>query len=506
MASVFLGDLDDFIQPSQSCINPMFSTEDEKEVGVVQISIASDAMEVQPDLIKTDASSKTATVSLNDCLACSGCVTSAETVLITQQSVDEFLKVMEQRQELKKVVVSIAPQARASIAKHFGLSAAQVQSKLRTFFKTLGVDLVLDTTASGDFSLIETANEFVTRFRQQKPLEWKKPPISLAESSTKTIFPQGDENMEQDPYSAIPMLASACPGWVCYAEKSQQNVLPYISTTKSPQQIMGTLVKHVLFAAESIASDQIYHVSIMPCYDKKLEASRKDFLDEMASSRDVDTVLTSGEIIDLLELKQVDLRSVADSIPCQEELLLSGVSVDGNTLVGATTGQVGSGGFLEFVFRYAARELFQVDVTGPLEYVQGRNQDIREVKLIVNEKTVLCFAQAFGFRNIQGVVTKIRRKKCPYHFVEIMACPGGCLNGGGQIKPPVDSSAQQVLGQVEEIFNDRVLRSPYENPACKQLYQTQLGTPFSDKARQLLHTRYHAVPKLELSNPLGIKW
>lgn len=142
-------------------------------------------------------------------------------------------------------------------------------------FKQLGAKLVIDSSFSRDFSLMESVEEFISRYQ----------------SSDK---------------KSLPILASSCPGWICYAEKTQGKVLPYISKVKSPQQIMGSLVKDYWASQMNITPDKIYHVSIMPCFDKKLEASRDDFYDENYKTRDVDTVLTSAEVIDMINDKNIN--------------------------------------------------------------------------------------------------------------------------------------------------------------------------------------------------------
>ncbi|KAJ0402653.1 hypothetical protein P43SY_007518 [Pythium insidiosum] len=520
MASVFLGDLDDFIQPGQACVNPLFTGADKggdsatSTSGVAKITLETElsaadwAMEetVRPNIIRTDAKEK-ATISLDDCLACSGCVTSAETVLISQQSFQEMLDVL-RAQRHKRVVVTISPQSRASLAASFDLPVIQVHRKLVTLFRNLGVHMVIDSTASGDFALLESRAEFLHRFRNQQKTVWARPPSSIAISSTKTEFvePITAANPVQDPLRAIPMLASACPGWVCYAEKTQPNAIPFIDTTKSPQQIAGALVKHVVAREHGIAPNEVYHVAVMPCFDKKLEASRKDFLDEATEAKDVDCVLATTEIIELMQALDVDFNALELAELTSDELMLSGISPDGTSVLG-TSLNAGSGGQLEHIFRYAAKELFGVTVDGPLQYVAGRNSDFREVSLVVDGQEVLKFAIAYGFRNIQSIMTKIRRNKCPYHYVEIMACPSGCLNGGGQIKPKSSLEANALLENVTSRFQELQVRSPLDNPACRYVYDKYLeGEPFSASARRALHTQYHAVPKLEQSNPLGIKW
>lgn len=525
MASVFLGDLDDYIQPSQACVNPLFTPSSaaagggggaSAPLGVAKIALETELSAddwgvppppaVRPSIIRTSAQEK-ATISLDDCLACSGCVTSAETVLISQQSVQELLDVLRARQH-RLVVLTLSPQSRASLAAHFDLPVAAVHRKLVTMFRALGVHMVIDSTGSGDFALLESRAEFLHRYRNQQKTAWARPPSSVAVSSTQTEFvePVTPATPLQDPLKAMPMLASACPGWICYAEKTQPNAIPFIDTTKSPQQIAGALVKHMVSREQGVSPSDVYHVAVMPCFDKKLEASRKDFLDGETHVKDVDCVLATTEIVELIAAQSIDFVNLELAQLTPQEILLSGISDDGSTVLGSNV-NASSGGQLEHIFRYAAKELFNVDVSGPLEYVVGRNPDFREVALVVDGREVLKFAIAYGFRNIQSIMTKIRRNKCPYHYVEIMACPSGCLNGGGQIKPKSTLLATELLGNVTRRFQELQVRAPSDNPACKYVYETYFGgQPFSESARGAFHTRYHAVPKLELSNPLGIKW
>lgn len=515
---MFLGDLNDYIQPSQACVNPLFTSHklegDSGTDTVATITLQTELSAVdlavpQPSkasIIKTSTHEK-ATISLDDCLACSGCVTSAETVLISQQSYKEMLDKLASGTH-DYVVVTLSPQSRASLAEHFAISVIAVHRKLVTLFRNLGVNLVIDSTSSGDFALLESRAEFLHRYRSQQKTVWARPPSSVAVSSAKTEYlePITAVNPQQDPLKALPMLASSCPGWICYAEKSQPAAIPFIDTTKSPQQIAGSIIKRFVSSEHGLKPSQVYHVAIMPCFDKKLEASRKDFQDPEDATKDVDCVLATTEILELIDSLQVDFASLELASLTPEEIRLSGVSEDGSTVFGSSHNS-SSGGHLEHIFRFAARELYNVEVDGPLNYVAGRNPDFREVSLVVEGKEVLNFAVAYGFRNIQSIMTKIRRNKCPYHYVEIMACPSGCLNGGGQIKPKSTLLASELLKNVTDRFQELRERDPVANPAVHYLYEKYLGgRPFSELARQVLHTQYHAVPMLEQSNPLGIKW
>jgi iron only hydrogenase large subunit-like protein len=234
----------------------------------------------------------------------SGCVTTAETVLIEAQSIDELITRLEDRNQWKQVVFSIAPQVLASLGAAYQLPMPECYRKLTTFFRQyLRADFIFDTSFSRDLALLEQAAEFVARFQHKQGSDPSAAPATL------------------------PMLASSCPGWICYAEKTHGSyILPYISTTKSPQQIMGSLVKTFLpkvlqqrqvdpSAPIDLAAGNILHVSIMPCFDKKLEASRQDFYSDLLQSHDVDLVLTSTEVQQLLQRYNVDFASLPSTTP-----------------------------------------------------------------------------------------------------------------------------------------------------------------------------------------------
>ncbi|KAJ6304536.1 hypothetical protein OIU77_018240 [Salix suchowensis] len=446
-----IGDLSDFIAPSQACVvslkglkttAPNTIKRDKPEVAI--------ANKEQTDPVK---------ISLKDCLACSGCITSAETVMLEKQSLDDFLSNIDKG---KAIIVSLSPQSRASLAVYFGISPLQVFKKLTTFFKSLGVKAVFDTSSSRDLTLIETCHEFVNRYKQNQ--------LSDNEKSN----------------SALPMLSSACPGWICYAEKQLGSyILPFISSVKSPQQTIGATIKHHICQKMGLRPDEVYHVTVMPCYDKKLEAVRDDFVFEVEQEdanksglriTEVDSVLTTGEVLDLikvifpilavyvigdkcllfllflgfkLQLKAVDFETL-DDYPLDK--MLTNVNEEGY-LYGVPGS---SGGYAETVFRNAARMLFGREIEGPLAFKSLRNMDFREVTLEVDGKVVLKFALCYGFQNLQNIVRKVKIGKCDYHFVEVMACPSGCLNGGGQIKPKPQQSPKELLQSLETIYMENV--------------------------------------------------
>uniref|UniRef100_A0A3P9MHT8 Nuclear prelamin A recognition factor-like protein n=1 Tax=Oryzias latipes TaxID=8090 RepID=A0A3P9MHT8_ORYLA len=475
MASVFSGvlqltDLDDFITPSQECVKPI-KVEKKQGKSVARIQIEDDGSYVQVNQDGGKEKLEKAKISLNDCLACSGCITSAESVLITQQSHEELLKVLRNNKgaaEPKTVVVSVSPQSRASLAAHFGISSSEAGRRLTSFLKNLGVHYVFDTSFSRTFSLLESQREFVERFQRK-----------------------GQDN------KALPMLTSACPGWICYAEKTHgEYILPYISTTRSPQQMMGSLVKSHFAEKQGLSPQHIYHVAVMPCFDKKLEASRSDFFMNKAETREVDCVITSGEVQKMLEEHHISLNDVE---PGTLDSMFS--SVCGDELLSHAGS--GSGGYLHHVFTYAAKQLFGEEVK-ELTYKTLRNKDFQEVRLEKDGEVLLCFAATYGFRNIQNLVQKLKRGKSLYHFVEVMACPSGCLNGGGQIKAAAGQNQKELLQKVEELYKEERPLLPEDDARVAEIYQTWLHGVGEDRAKELLHTQYHAVEKM--TNGLTIKW
>ncbi|MCO5547603.1 hypothetical protein L7F22_001054 [Adiantum nelumboides] len=485
-AGLKLGDLNDFIAPSQACVVSLNGIKKNNmlEEVLVQVQERARAKKFDTNFDLKTVDTTPVKVTLHDCLACSGCITSAETVMLEQQSVDEFIKQVSS--EDKAVIVSISPQSRTSLACYYGISPLQAFKKLTTFFKSLGVKAVFDTSCSRDMSLIESCEEFIK--------------IHKAQGKSQT----GGQN------KGFPLLASSCPGWVCYAEKTlDSSILPHISSVKSPQQTMGAIIKRFACSNMGLWVDQVYHVTVMPCYDKKLEASRDDFFfsidgenenfKEAASGRltEVDCVLTSGEMLDLLQARCSDFNSLEES---PIDRMLANVDETGH-LYGS---RGGSGGYAECIFRHAARELFNKELPSHLEFRTLRNSDFKELTLEVEGEVVLHFACCYGFRNIQNLVRKMKAGKCDYQFVEIMACPSGCLNGGGQIKPKKGQSGKDLIQSLETTYLSEVnISDPFENPIIKGLYDSWLGYPGSEKSIKVMHTGYHTREKTvtsQLSN------
>lgn len=366
---------------------------------------------------------------------------------------------------------------------------------LRAFFKqTLSFRLAFDTTFARSLALAESRLEFLERRAHAatspaafpSPAELAASPLSPASSSS----------------GPLPVLSSACPGWICYAEKTHGELLPFVSNAKSPQAVMGTLVKAGEVAGRlGLRPEQVYHVSVMPCYDKKLEASRPDFArayeEGGAEVRDVDCVLTTGEVAKMLEDKGLSLRELAlaphdpsggaEIEGAEEEAFVPSLLYAPGT---------SSGGSLHNTIRAVVASLpEQVLYQTTLEEKRVRSDDYVEFKLVRTDEegrksTLLQAAKCYGFRNLQNVVRKLGKDagvavtkgaagRMPasaaaaaanarrlaanakrvvgvsgtttplgepergLEFVEVMACPGGCVNGGGQINPPKTSARER---------------------------------------------------------------
>lgn len=414
-------------------------------------------------------------VLLSACLSCDGCLSEEDSLKISQQSLEEVERVLELNQRCdttkhKVLVASVCPQSLPFFAVKFGVDVTEAAHKLSGFLKSLGVKYVFDTTLAAGFSILESQKEFIQRYRRRN----------------------------QDPH-ALPMFTSSCPGWIRYSERVLGSlVTPHICTARSPQQIMGCLVKDYFSKQQKLSPEKVYHVVIAPCFDKKVEAVREEFYNSLLETRDVDCVLTSGEIYYLMEQRKVSAEDL-DSVPLDQVLGEAGdealVRHDGR----------GSEGFLEHVFKHAAKELFSLDVQ-EITYKTLRNRDFQEVTLERDGETLLQFAAVYGFRNIQTLVHRMRKGRVPYHLVEVLSCPGGCLSGRGQAEGESGGRVDKALvQQMEEAYSSLPVRLPELNPALHTLYQDWLQGHDSTRAGKLLHTQYRNETQIH-TQPPHMQW
>lgn len=351
------------------------------------------------------------------------------------------------------VVVQTAPAVRVSIGEEFGLEPGTiVTGKLVTALRRLGFDAVFDTDFTADLTIMEEAHELLQR---------------LKEGGT------------------LPMITSCSPGWIKFIEHQFPKLLPHLSTCKSPQQMFGALAKTYYPQKVGVDPAKIVTVSVMPCTAKKFEAQRP----EMNSSgyRDVDVVLTVRELARMLKQAGIDLPNLPES----EYDDPMGISTGAGVIFGAT------GGVMEAALRTAyevvtGRELTRLD----FEEVRGM-EGIREATVDL-DGTTLKVAVAHGLANARKLMQALQEGKADYHFIEVMACPGGCIGGGGQPIPTNTEIRQKRIAGIYQADSNMPLRKSHENPAIKVLYEEFLGEPLSEKSHHLLHTHY--VPRLKYSS------
>jgi len=274
------------------------------------------------------------------------------------------------------------------------------------------------------------------------------------------------------------MITSCCAGWIKFAERYYPDLITHLSTCKSPQQMFGAIVKSYYAQKIGKRPSDIVCVSIMPCTAKKFEITRPSM--NVSGRRDVDYVLTTHELGRWLNAEHIDLKRLGDS-PFDPVM---GMSTGAAAIFGST------GGVMEAALRTVSDLLEGVDLQR-LDYEQVRGaKGIKESALTLGNREIRV-AIAHGLGNARILMDDLRKGTSDYHFIEIMACPGGCIGGGGQPKPTTQSTIKK---RMEAIYNaDRSLpiRKSHQNPEIQALYETYLGQPGSDKAHRLLHTRYN---------------
>jgi len=372
----------------------------------------------------------------------------------TQQVWDALMKGGD---EAKTCVVQIAPAVRVALGEEFGLPPGTVLTKkIYTALRRLGFDVVFDTNFSADLTIMEEGTEFVKRF---------------------TDFAAG-KNKE-----LMPLITSCCPAWVDYMEKYYADMIPNFSTAKSPMQMMGAMIKTFWAEKAKVEPKNIYSVAIMPCTAKKWESGRNK---DMYSSgeRDVDVVLTTRELARMIKQAGIDLVNLPD----EEADSPMGPYTGAGTIFGAT------GGVMEAALRSAyylitKEDLKDVNFTG----VRGLS-GIKEARIHIKGIEVRV-AVAHQMGNIAAVLEEVRKaqiagKEVPWHFIEVMACRGGCIGGGGQPYGATDTVRQQRMAGIYSDDEKSTYRCSHQNPFITSVYKDFLGEPNGHKAHELLHTKY----------------
>jgi len=350
----------------------------------------------------------------------------------------------------KHVIVQTAPAVRAALGEEFGLPiGTNVEGKMAAALRRLGFDRVFDTDFSADLTIMEEAHEFLDRVKNG---------------------------------GVLPMITSCSPGWVKYCEHYFPDMTENLSTCKSPQQMFGAIAKSYYAEKMGIDPKDIVSVSVMPCTAKKFEIGRED---EAANGvPDVDISITTRELARMIRKARIRFLDLPDESFDEPLGLGSGAGV----IFGAT------GGVMEAALRTAVETLTGEELP-KLEFHEVRGTaGIKEATYHVADMDVKV-AVASGLGNARELLKKVKSGEADYHFIEIMGCPGGCVNGGGQPQQPgYIRNTVDIRGLRAKVLYDsdeaNTIRKSHENTAIKELYATYLGEPGSEKAHHLLHTSY----------------
>jgi NADH-quinone oxidoreductase subunit G len=379
-----------------------------------------------------------------ECVNCGQCAAVCPTGALTPRpEVDEVWKAL--NDPVKTVVVQVAPAVRVALGEAFGLApGAATSGQMVAALKRLGFDQVYDTAFSADLTVIEEANEFLKR---------------------KT---KGEK---------LPIFTSCCPGWVKFAEQYFPELLPNLSSCKSPQQMLGALCKATLPGEMGIPVENLVVVSIMPCTAKKFEALRPEF--QSGKVPDVDYVLTTQELARMIEEAGLRFTQLA---PESFDMPL-GFKTGAGVIFG------NSGGVSEAVLRYAAEKVTGRKLQNP-DFAAVRGGDGLRMATIEMDGVKLKLGIVHGLKNARTLAEKIRRGECDLDLIEVMACPGGCIGGAGQpISRDADVRRLRTRG-LYEVDKNLDLHKSQENHYVTECYQKYLGEVGGQKAHHLLHTHY----------------
>ena len=389
--------------------------------------------------------------SLNDvnCTFCGQCIEACPTgALHEKENINDVWAKLKDPDTF--VVVQTAPSVRVTLGEEFGMEiGTNVTGKMVSALKHLGFDKVFDTNTGADFTIMEEATEFVKRFKENDNL---------------------------------PMTTSCCPGWVRFAEMEYPENLPHLSSCKSPHQMFGAIIKSYYAEKNNIDPSKIYVVSVMPCIAKKYESKREEM--EVDGIRDVDAVITTRELSRMIKQANIEFDKLEDDTFDNP----MGEATGAAAIFGVT------GGVMEAALR-TAYELITGEELQKLEFEDIRGEKgIKKATVKIGDKDVKV-AVVHGLKNARKIMEEIKNGTADYSFVEVMACPGGCIMGGGQ---PIKNSKIRMTTDVEakraaamySIDERSTIRKSHENPVLKQIYKDYIGKPGEHKAHELLHTHY----------------
>ena len=391
------------------------------------------------------------------CIYCGQCANVCPVDSITER--DEVPRVRQAIADPDKIViVSTSPSVRAALGEEFGMEpGAFVEGKMVALLRALGADYVLDTNFAADLTIVEEASELIRHITQKdRPL---------------------------------PQFTSCCPGWVHFAEIYAPELLPHLSTAKSPIGMQGPTVKTYFAKKMDLDPRQIVHVALTPCTAKKFEIRREEMhaaadYHGVEGMRDTDQVITTRELARWAKEENIDWNALNDS--AYDSLM--GKASGAGVIFGNT------GGVMEAALRTAYAYL--TDQEAPeallhLEPVRGY-EGVREAQVTIGDLT-LQVAVIFGAANARDFLKRMKESGKQYHFVEVMACPGGCIGGGGQPKDLAKNADETRKSRIAALYqrdSSMTLRTSHENPEIKEVYEAFYGQPLSEMAEKMLHTSY----------------
>lgn len=390
-------------------------------------------------------------LNFSTCIACGQCVMVCPTgALHERTNIDEVQDALNNKSLM--AVVQYAPSVTVSLAEEFGLKPGKdVNGLIVSALKKMGFKYVFDTSFGADLAIMETAHELNQRLNEG---------------------------------NGFPVLSSCCPAWVRFVEQFYPSLLPNLSTVKSPQQMMGAVIKSVFAGEQKLNPGAIFSVAIMPCLAKKNEAQRVEMTTRGLS--DVDAVLSTRELVRMIRLYGIDM----DNIEPQQADSPFGVRSSAAKMFGT------SGGTTEGILRTLHYLRTGKDIASAkipeLRSVSG----IKEVKLKVGKEN-LNLVLASGLTEIHKLMTSIQEGKNAAHFVEVMACPGGCVNGGGQPFGSTDKDVKARAKALYEIDDSESVKFAHRNSQLLDLYQNHLQAPGSDKAKKIFHVKYNKGKSVE---------
>ncbi|CAI4049476.1 hypothetical protein SKDZ_14G0890 [Saccharomyces kudriavzevii ZP591] len=476
-------DLNDFISPALACVKPTQVSGGKQKNNNVNAD-GEYEVSTEPDQLEK------VSITLSDCLACSGCITSSEEILLSSQSHSVFLEnwgKLSQQQD-KFLVVSVSPQCRLSLAHYYGLTLEAADLCLMNFFqRQFHCKYMVGTEMGRIVSISKTVEKIVANKRQKQ-----------------------DAGVDRKP-----LLSAVCPGFLIYTEKTKPQLAPMLLNVKSPQQITGSLIKNT-FESLGVASESFYHLSLMPCFDKKLEASRPESLDD-----GIDCVITPREVVTMLQELNLDFSSFIT----EDTTLYGRLSPPGwDPRVHWASNLGGTCGGYAYQYVTAMQKLHP---GSQMLVLEGRNSDIVEYRLQQSDDIIAAASELSGFRNIQNLVRKLtsatgperkrnitalRKRRMgpnansrkttaatavtadPYHsdYIEVNACPGACMNGGGLLNGEQNSLKRKQLvqalnkrhGQELEMVDPLALGPELEEAAMRPLSLEYIFAPVKQAAEK----------------------